>query len=718
MQLDLLQDGFVAIPQAGIGQIQQRAGELHGFTKHEVERRINVGRAQFFHALKCLDPALCLTRLGGLSLEAGDVAFHVRGLRLLLLVGLLLLGQTLGTGALEGCVTAAVERDFALIDVGDVVHHGIEKIPVVGYQQQGARVAFEEVFEPQNGIKVQVVGRFIEQQQIRRTHEGLRQVQADLARAEADEDGAAQARLHSELDSADGYTADARARKMLAGLGFTNEQMDRPVADFSGGWRMRLNLAQALMCPSDLLLLDEPTNHLDLDAILWLEDFLKNYPGTLLLISHDRDFLDAVVDNIAHVDQRKITLYRGGYSAFERARAERLAQQQQAYEKQQAQRAHMESYIARFKAQATKARQAQSRIKALERMEELSAAHVDSPFDFVFREAVKLSSPLLDLSDARLGYGDKTILEKVKLQLVPGARIGLLGPNGAGKSTLIKNLAGELEPLSGRLARGETLVVGYFAQHQLDSLDSKASPLLHMQRLAPTEREQTLRDFLGGFDFRGARIDEPVLNFSGGEKARLALALIAWGRPNLLLLDEPTNHLDLEMRLALTMALQEFSGAVLVVSHDRHLLKSTTDEFLLVADGKVQEFDGDLEDYARWLADYRLRNAPVSTTLVNPDKTDKKAQRQAAAALRQQLAPHKREADKLESELGKVNEKLAKIETSLGDSAVYEAARKDELRDLLAEQAKLKVLESQLEERWMEALELLESMQAELEALS
>lgn len=360
----------------------------------------------------------------------------------------------------------------------------------------------------------------------------LRQVQADLARAEADEDGAAQARLHAELDSADGYTADARARKMLAGLGFTNEQMDRPVADFSGGWRMRLNLAQALMCPSDLLLLDEPTNHLDLDAILWLEDFLKNYPGTLLLISHDRDFLDAVVDNIAHVDQRKITLYRGGYSAFERARAERLAQQQQAYEKQQAQRAHMESYIARFKAQATKARQAQSRIKALERMEELSAAHVDSPFDFVFREAVKLSSPLLDLSDARLGYGDKTILEKVKLQLVPGARIGLLGPNGAGKSTLIKNLAGELEPLSGRLARGENLVVGYFAQHQLDSLDSKASPLLHMQRLAPTEREQTLRDFLGGFDFRGARIDEPVLNFSGGEKARLALALIAWGRPN------------------------------------------------------------------------------------------------------------------------------------------------------------------------------------------
>ncbi|WP_414154604.1 ATP-binding cassette domain-containing protein [Pseudomonas sp. BNK-43-a] len=546
----------------------------------------------------------------------------------------------------------------------------------------------------------------------------LRKVQADLAAAEQAHDGTALARLHSELDSADGYTADARARKLLAGLGFTAEQMDRRVGDFSGGWRMRLNLAQALMCPSDLLLLDEPTNHLDLDAILWLEDWLKGYPGTLLLISHDRDFLDAVVDHVLHVEQRKLNLYNGGYSAFERTRAERLAQQQQAYEKQQAQRAHMEKYIARFKAQATKARQAQSRIKALERMEELSAAHVDSPFDFVFREAHKISSPLLDLAEGRLGYGDKTILEKVKLQLTPGARIGLLGPNGAGKSTLIKNLAGELEPLSGRLARGENLAVGYFAQHQLDSLDDKASPLLHLQRLAPAEREQTLRDFLGGFDFRGDRIDEPVVNFSGGEKARLALALIAWERPNLLLLDEPTNHLDLEMRLALTMALQEFAGAVVVVSHDRHLLKSTTNDFLLVADGKVDTFDGDLDDYSRWLIDYRQRTAPVSNTPVNPDKTDKKAQRQAAAALRQQLAPHKKAADKLETELGQVHAQLAEIETALGDSGLYDAARKDELRDLLARQTKLKQREGELEEAWMEALETLESMQAELETLS
>ncbi|MFN3768581.1 MAG: ATP-binding cassette domain-containing protein [Ectopseudomonas guguanensis] len=543
----------------------------------------------------------------------------------------------------------------------------------------------------------------------------LRTIQAELARAEAAHDGSAIARLHNELDNAQGYSADSRARKLLAGLGFTSEQMDRRVGDFSGGWRMRLNLAQALMCPSELLLLDEPTNHLDLDAILWLEEWLKGYPGTLLLISHDRDFLDAVVDHVAHLEQQKLTLYRGGYSAFERTRAERLAQQQQAFEKQQAQRAHMEDFIRRFKAKATKARQAQSRIKALERLEELAPAHVDSPFDFVFREADKVSSPLLNLSEARLGYGDKTVLEKVKLSLAPGARIGLLGPNGAGKSTLIKTLAGDLTVLGGELARGENLAIGYFAQHQLDALDPKASPLLHLQRLAPSEREQTLRDFIGGFDFRGERCDESVLNFSGGEKARLALALIAWQKPNLLLLDEPTNHLDLEMRLALTMALQEFSGAVLVVSHDRHLLKSTTDEFLLVADGRIQPFEGDLDDYARWLVDFRARQQPVAAPAAGAEKTDKRAQRQAAAALRQQLAPHKRQADKLEQELGKVQEKLAAVESQLGDSGLYESARKEELRRRLAEQAQLKAREAELEEAWLLALETLEALQQQLE---
>ena len=547
----------------------------------------------------------------------------------------------------------------------------------------------------------------------------LRAIQAQLEIAERGHDGVALARLHGELDAAGGYTADSRARKLLAGLGFASEQMELAVGSFSGGWRMRLNLAQALMCPSDLLLLDEPTNHLDLDAILWLEDWLKSYPGTLLLISHDRDFLDAVVEHVAHLEQQKLTLYRGGYSAFERARAERLAQQQQAFEKQQAQRAHMESFIRRFKAQATKARQAQSRIKALERLEELAPAHVDSPFDFRFREADKVSSPLLDMAEVSLGYGSRTVLAKIKLQLVPGARIGLLGPNGAGKSTLIKTLAGELEPLGGRLQRGENLAIGYFAQHQLDSLDPKASPLLHLQRLAATEREQVLRDFLGGFDFRGARCDEPVVNFSGGEKARLALALIAWEKPNLLLLDEPTNHLDLEMRLALTMALQDFEGAVLVVSHDRHLLKSTTDEFLLVADGHIQAFDGDLEDYARWLLEFRARQqAPQQQEEEPLDRTDKRAQRQAAAALRQQLAPFRKKAEQLEKALGELHASLAVVEARLADSDLYEAARKDELRLALAEQAQLKVRESELEEQWLEALETLESLQQQLEEAS
>ena len=544
----------------------------------------------------------------------------------------------------------------------------------------------------------------------------LRRVQAALHAAEAAHDGTALARLHVELDNADGYTADARARKLLAGLGFANEQMDLPVSSFSGGWRMRLNLAQALMCPSDLLLLDEPTNHLDLDDSLWLEAWLKGYPGTLMLISHDRDFLDEVVGHVVHVEQRKLTLYRGGYSAFERARAERLAQQQQAFEKQQAQREHMEDFIRRFKAKASKARQAQSRIKALERLEELAPAHIDSPFDFAFREADKVSSPLLDLAEGSLGYAEKQVLSQVKLQLVPGARIGLLGPNGAGKSTLIKTLANELQPLGGRLQRGENLVIGYFAQHQLDALDAKASPLLHLQRIAPGEREQVLRDFLGGFDFRGNRCDEPVLRFSGGEKARLALALIAWGKPNLLLLDEPTNHLDLEMRLALTLALQDFEGAVMVVSHDRHLLKSTTDEFLLVADGRVVAFDGDLEDYARWLIDYRARQQPASATESSADKTDKRAMRQAAAALRQQLAPLKRQADKLEKDLAAVQEQLAVLEQRLGDAALYEAARKEELRELLARQAELKAREGDLEESWLVALESLETLQAQLEA--
>ena len=547
----------------------------------------------------------------------------------------------------------------------------------------------------------------------------LRDIQQRLAIAEQQQDDAQLGQLHSELDSADAYTADARARKLLAGLGFLEEQMDNQVNSFSGGWRMRVNLAQALMCPSDLLLLDEPTNHLDLDAILWLEGWLQSYQGTLLLISHDRDFLDAVVNHVVHVEQQKLVLYRGGYTAFERARAERMMQQQQAYEKQQAQRAHMEDFIRRFKAKASKAKQAQSRVKALESMEELSAAHFDSPFDFVFRESDKVSTPLLDLSEANLGYSaEKPILTKVNLQLVPGARIALLGPNGAGKSTLIKSIMNDLPLLSGKLTSGENLVVGYFAQHQLDSLDAKASPLLHLQRIAKDEREQVLRDFLGGFDFRGKRCDEPVLNFSGGEKARLALALIAWGKPNLLLLDEPTNHLDLEMRHALSMALQDFSGALLLVSHDRHLIKSTVDDLYLVADGCVKEFPGELEDYSKWLSDYRLRQqASVASEVVdNADKVDRKAQRQAAAEMRKKLAPLRKQADTQEKQLDKIHNELQDLETVLADNSLYEQAQKDLLKQHLAKQTNLLQQQAELEEVWMESLEELEALQSELEA--
>ena len=545
----------------------------------------------------------------------------------------------------------------------------------------------------------------------------LRQVQQQLQVAEANADGLALAGLHASFDAVQGYTADSRARKLLAGLGFAEAQMERPVSSFSGGWRMRLNLAQALMCPSDLLLLDEPTNHLDLDAILWLESWLQSYPGTLLLISHDRDFLDAVVNHIVHFERQKLILYRGGYTAFERARAERIVQQQQAFEKQQAQRAHMEDFIRRFKAKASKAKQAQSRVKALERMEALAPAHLDSPFNFRFREADKISMPLLSLKHADLGHGEQTILQQTQLQLVPGARIALLGPNGAGKSTLIKTLVQELPLLDGELTLGENLVIGYFAQHQLDALDMQASPLLHLQRLAPTEREQTLRDFLGGFDFRGERCDQAIHNFSGGEKARLALALIAWGKPNLLLLDEPTNHLDLEMRQALSMALQVFEGALLLVSHDRHLLKSTIDELYLVANGSVQAFDGDLDDYSRWLAEFRQQQlSPASADPAEAsNKIDRKAQRQAAAALRQQLAPYRKQADKLERQLDQIQHQLQQVEQHLADPAIYETAAKEQLKTCLAEQAKFKAEAEQLELAWLECLEQLEELQQQLE---
>ena len=545
----------------------------------------------------------------------------------------------------------------------------------------------------------------------------LRRIQQQLAAAEAQQDATQLGTLYAELEAHDGFSADSRARTLLAGLGFTAEQCESRVGEFSGGWRMRLNLAQTLMSPSDLLLLDEPTNHLDLDAILWLEDWLKSYPGTLLLISHDRDFLDAVVEHIVHVESRKLTLYRGGYSQFERTRAERLAQQQAAFEKQQAQREHMQKYIARFRAQATKARQAQSRLKALERMELLSPAHVDSPFNFSFREADNQSNPLLDLREGTLGYDGQAILQNVKLQLAPGARIGVLGPNGAGKSTLIKTLAGSLPLIAGELKTGEHLAIGYFAQHQLDSLDPKASPLLHLARLAPQAREQELRNFLGGFDFHGSRAEEPVLHFSGGEKARLALALIAWQKPNLLLLDEPTNHLDMEMRHALTLALQAFDGAMLLVSHDRALIRDTTDELWLVADGRLQVYDDDLDSYTRWLAQFRQQQASAAnppTSEAAAPKLDAKAQRRLAAEQRQRLAPLKKAADRLEQQLDKAQQEMAGIETELADNDIYSDSQRERLKALLGRQADCRQRIEELELQWLEAHEALEELQAQL----
>ncbi|MEZ5477244.1 MAG: ATP-binding cassette domain-containing protein [Thiolinea sp.] len=542
-------------------------------------------------------------------------------------------------------------------------------------------------------------------------------LQAEIAEAE----GARLGELHGRLDAIDGYTAESRAATLLHGLGFLPDQIQRPVNSFSGGWRMRLNLAQALMCRSDLLLLDEPTNHLDLDAVIWLQDWLKSYRGTLLLISHDREFLDAICSQIAHIEQGRLTLYTGNYSTFEVTRAERLAQQQSAYVKQQAEIAHIQKYVDRFRAQATKARQAQSRIKALERMEKIAPAHVDSQFTFRFRDPEKLPERLLNMEAVSVGYDDKTIIAGVRLQILPGERIGLIGPNGAGKSTLIKFLAGELVQQSGECWQAQDLKTGYFAQHQLEQLDPQESPLQHLRALDKQAREQDLRNFLGGFGFQGVRVDEAVAPFSGGEKARLALALLIYQRPNLLLLDEPTNHLDLEMRLALSMALQAFSGAMVIVSHDRHLLKTVTDTLLLVDSGKADEFDGDLDDYAQWLQ-HRFRNTASVTPALATEKTaaaashsagERKDQRREAAEKRKRLQPLRQKVSKLEQHMERLNQRRAELETALADPEVYADAHKARLKDLLREQGELDTQLETVELEWMEASEQYEVLLAE-----
>jgi len=556
----------------------------------------------------------------------------------------------------------------------------------------------------------------------------LRRLERELAEAEARGDDHAIAHAHGELDLHEAWSAPRRAEALLRGLGFADSDAERPVSAFSGGWRIRLNLAQALMRPSDLLLLDEPTNHLDLDACLWLENWLRRYSGTLLFISHDRDFMDRVATHLVHFDQKKLVLYTGNYSAFEVQRSERLAQQQAGFERQQARIAEIQRFIDRFKAKATKAKQAQSRVKALERMERIAPAHVDSPFGFDFPMADKVSNPLLSIRHGVAGHGDTAILRNINVTLLPGSRIGLLGPNGAGKSTFMDALRGTGTLLAGERTCGEHLAIGYFAQHQLESLDLDASPFLHLQRLAPRASEQQVRNFLGGFDFHGDEALSPIRSFSGGEKARVALAIIAWQKPNLLLLDEPTNHLDLEMRQALTMALQNFDGAIVVVSHDRHLLRNTVDQFWLVSDGAVQEYDGDLEDYERWLAERRkdddeppkrevveqAAENKVATGATALTADERKARKRQEAELRQKLSPWRKKQGNLETRMEQLQQELAGVEQELSDPAIYDDSAKVKLKELLAQQTGLKRELDGVEAEWLDVSETVENLEAEL----
>jgi ATP-binding cassette subfamily F protein 3 len=543
----------------------------------------------------------------------------------------------------------------------------------------------------------------------------LRRIERELADAEARNDGEAIGHLHDRYGEIGGYSAKARVAEVLHGLGFTDTDFRRSVSEFSGGWRVRLNLARALSCRADLLLLDEPTNHLDLDAVFWLEQWLKNTPATLLLISHDRDFLDAVVGQILAIDLQRLTLTSGGYSDYERARAARLATQQSSYEAQQREIAHLTRFVERFKAKATKARQAQSRVKMLERMEIVAAAHVDSPFHFAFRKPSALPDPLLSIEKASAGYVDRSILDNISMTLRPGCRIGLLGRNGAGKSTLIKLLAGAIEQQGGQRKEAKALNIGYFAQHQLEQLRQDESPLQHLARLEPTTPEQELRDYIGGFDFRGDMATRAIEPFSGGEKSRLALALLIRTRPNLLLLDEPTNHLDLEMREALTFALQDYEGGMVFVSHDRHLLRTCADELLLVADGKVTEFDGDLDDYAAWLASQR-NAGKVPEPDVAVEKNERLQQRADAKANRQALLAQRRpllkEIEQLEKKLAKWNEEKAALEARFADPDFYAAVDRVKSEEMHRQAGLLSEQIDEAEMRWLEVHEALEALPA------
>ncbi|MGB5245340.1 MAG: ATP-binding cassette domain-containing protein [Woeseia sp.] len=539
----------------------------------------------------------------------------------------------------------------------------------------------------------------------------LREIERQISQTDGEKDGTHLATLHGRFDVIDGYTARSRAGRLLHGLGFSTADEERAVTEFSGGWRVRLNLARALMCRSSLLLLDEPTNHLDLDAVIWLEGWLRAYSGTLLLISHDRDFLDNVVNHVVHIEHGAATLYKGNYTAFERVRAERLALQQSQYEKQQREMAHMRAFVDRFRAKASKARQAQSRLKALERMDQIAAAHVDSPFHFNLPQPEKNPRPLLRLENIVAGYGDTTILRDVQLTLQPGDRIGLLGPNGAGKSTLIKMLAGSLVPQAGELLPAKDLKIGYFAQHAIEQLRPDSTPLEHLQWINPQARESELRNWLGGFGFSGDTVFMNTAPFSGGEKSRLALALLAYQRPNLLLLDEPTNHLDLEMRQALATALQDFDGAMVIVSHDRHLLRVATDTLLLVWGGAVSEFDGSLDEYPDWLANEQKKDEPATPATVN-NAASRKAKKQRDAESRQLLAPLRKRLQKAERALEAVQDAKAALDQKLADAAIYQSDNKADLQALLAEQASTRLELEDAELEWLRACEELEQAQS------
>ena len=538
----------------------------------------------------------------------------------------------------------------------------------------------------------------------------LRQIEGEIAIADAQGDGTKLAHLHAQLDSIDGYAAPSRAGRLMSGLGFSRDDESVPVTTFSGGWRMRLNLARALICRSDLLLLDEPTNHLDLDAVIWLEDWLKSYPGTLMLIAHDRDFLDAVASHIAHIEDQQISLYTGNYTAFERLRAQHLATQKAAFDKQQKEIAHIRSFVDRFRAKASKAKQAQSRIKALERMEVIAPAHVDSPFQFSFRQPEKIPYPLLRLDGADAGYDGTPVLQNIDCTLTGGDRIGLLGRNGQGKSTFIKLLAGMLESGSGLTERSRDLRIGYFAQHQLEQLDPDQSALQHLQLLDPGAREAELRKFLGGFGFSSDQALVPTRPFSGGEKSRLALALIVFQRPNLLLLDEPTNHLDLEMRQALAMALQNFSGATVLVSHDRHLLRVCCDELLLVDSGKVTRFQGSLDDYPKWLRDSASESGRASRKKERGGSAaDRKERKRREAEQRNLLNPLRKKLAAAEKTLGEMQTRQKELENELAAPDLYTPERKTELKTLLSEKAAIDVQYSAQEEIWMGLYQRVES---------